>query len=266
MNTVWEVEEPINIWHDSWICLHNWCGNLNWIIIASRWTFRPLSLPHYFTHPLYPAHNDASLKTKHVSFTVISSHSHTRTNTRSHGRRQTINVISGCDWHMALMNPLGSVSLCLPLCSWLTAVPPLSYTHAHTHTLGALTVSDIMLLSSVVQRWHTLCLMLMSNSLSNDCVRACVWEKERKRDGETLLSWNTVTCSLPVKEANKRGCGHMVLFSVASYKYWFYHSCLWESCVLETETEKSPVQLGFVWCLKILWYGEVELKWLVQWF
>lgn len=48
MNTVWEVEEPINIWHDSWICLHNWCGNLNWIIIASWWTFRPLSLSHYF--------------------------------------------------------------------------------------------------------------------------------------------------------------------------------------------------------------------------
>lgn len=60
MNTVWEVEKPINIWHDSWICLHNWCRNLNWIIIASWWTCSSQS--HYIPPRTTP--HDTALKSK----------------------------------------------------------------------------------------------------------------------------------------------------------------------------------------------------------
>lgn len=115
--------------------LHNWCRNLNWIIIASLWTFRPLSFSHYFSCPLYPTPHDISLKTKYARPPLHYHAQHaciTHTSANSDGCRQTINAISGYDWHMVLMNPLGSVSLCLLLRSWLTAVPSLSPSHTHT--------------------------------------------------------------------------------------------------------------------------------------
>lgn len=232
MNTVWEVEKPINIWHVSWICLHNWCRNLNWIIIASLWMFRPLSLPHYFSCPLYPTPHDISLRTKYAPFTIIFSHtSITHMRTHSDGCRQTINVISGCDWHMVLMNPLGSVSLCLPLCLWLTAVPPSlppllplffpyslslqTHMHRHTHTPRALAVSDITLLSSVVRGWHALRLMLMSNSVWRycECVHLCVRVCEWTRMMTEILQLYTVYINSE-KAKQSKSCGFSLYYIV----------------------------------------------------
>lgn len=58
------------------------------------------------------------------------------------------------------------------------------YLLSHTHSLGAPTVSDVTLLSSVLRCSHTLCLMLMSNLLSNDCV----WVKKNQMKGPL---WNS---------------------------------------------------------------------------
>lgn len=183
MNPVWEVEEPINIWHVSWICLHNWCGNLNWIIIASLWTFRPLVLSLFFLS--FVSHSPWYFSQDQIyplNYHFLTHTSYTHTYMHSDGCRQTINVISGYEWHMVLMNPLGSVSLCLPLCLWLTAVPPLSFTHTHwKHWLSPTSCCSPVSCGADIL-WHTLCLMPMSNSLSSDCVCACVCALERGRE------------------------------------------------------------------------------------
>lgn len=149
MNTVWEVEEPINIWHDSWICLHNWCRNLNWIIIASWRTCGP---SHYVPPCTTP--RDAALKSSPYRLhdnVFLCVHEHTRAwayaRTRSDGRRQTINVLPGCDWRSALVNPLGGVGLCFGLTGVFLHCLCLLHTHTmhvHRHMLNVNEIRVIM--------------------------------------------------------------------------------------------------------------------------
>lgn len=195
MNTVSEVDEPINIWHVFWICLHNWCRNLNWIIIASSRTFhlRSLSLITFLVLciPLHTIFSQDQICRLRYHFLT-----HMRCTRAQMGTDRQSMWSQGVTDTWILMNPLGSVSLCLPLHlidSCTSSLPPShTYTLAHD-ALGAPTVSDIMLLSSVVRRSHSLCLMLMSNSLSSDCVcvfvhrcRILFWMNKNDR-------WNTVT-------------------------------------------------------------------------
>lgn len=176
MNTAWKVEEPINIWHVSWICLHNWCGNLNWIIIASLWIFRPLSLIIFLTlciplPSVILSRSNMAPSLKHMRYT------HTHTHTQMGADRQSMwsqGVTDTWHWwtHWVVYR---SACLCAVIDSCTSF---LTFSRTHVHTLWAPTVSGVMLLSSVMQGWHTLCLMLMSNSLSNDFVCVCVEGKK----------------------------------------------------------------------------------------
>lgn len=95
MNTAWKVEEPINIWHVSWICLHNWCGNLNWIIIASLWIFRPLSLIIFLTlciplSSVILSRPNMAPSLKHMRCTGAHTCTHTHTHTQMGADRQSM--------------------------------------------------------------------------------------------------------------------------------------------------------------------------------
>lgn len=198
MNIVWEVGEPINIWHVSWICLHNWCRNLNWIIIASLWRFHPLSLSYFsvsfVSQSLWCFSQDQ----------ICLLHSNTcNTHTQLHMLRW-VPADNQCDlgvWLTHGTDELTGLHIAfLASVLWLTAVPSLCLLFSHTPTLWERRPSQTSRCSPVSCSADTVCVWCWCQTRSQmirnvlDCrwEWACMCAYQREKEMEVYFSGSTV--------------------------------------------------------------------------
>lgn len=108
------------------------------------------------------------------------------------GGRQTINAISGCDWHMALMNSLGSISLRSPRRpDWQLYLLPVSLSLSHTPSQTS-RCSPVSCCADIVCVWC----WCQTRSQMICCVPDCLWarESDSSRAGEGIRAMKKNCC------------------------------------------------------------------------